>query len=129
MERAEPLMRVLREVADAHRATPAQIALAWVIRHPAVAAIPGASSIEQLESNVAAAEILLTDGEYQALQAASSWSREIRLPKSPLSRNLSGVKHGAKGGWYLAKTAWQDFRFAVSGLIPGDLGRAAHPEN
>jgi aryl-alcohol dehydrogenase-like predicted oxidoreductase len=36
-----------------------------------VVAIPGASSVEQLESNVAAAEIELTDDQYQALQAAS----------------------------------------------------------
>jgi aryl-alcohol dehydrogenase-like predicted oxidoreductase len=62
---------VLREVADAHEATPAQIALAWVIRHPAVTAIPGASSVEQLESNVAAAEIDLSDDEYAALGVAS----------------------------------------------------------
>ena len=62
---------MLREVADAHGATPAQIALAWVIRNPAVAAIPGASSVEQLESNVAAAEIELSDEEDQALRAAS----------------------------------------------------------
>src|SRR5262249_18339861 len=62
---------VLREVADAHSATPAQIALAWVIHRPAVVAIPGAAGVEQLESNVAAAEIKLGDDEYQALQAAS----------------------------------------------------------
>ena len=48
------------------------MALAWVIRHPAVAAIPGASSVEQLESNVAAASIELTDDEYRGLQAASA---------------------------------------------------------
>ena len=62
---------MLREVADAHSATPAQIALAWVIRHPAVTAIPGASSVEQLESNVAAAEIDLADDEYETLTAVS----------------------------------------------------------
>ena len=67
LERAGELLTVLGEVAAAHSATPAQIALAWVIRHPAVAAIPGASSVEQLEHNAAAAEIELTDGEYQAL--------------------------------------------------------------
>jgi aryl-alcohol dehydrogenase-like predicted oxidoreductase len=72
LERARQLIDTLREVADAHSATPAQVALAWVIRHPAVAAIPGAASVEQLESNVAAAEIELTDAEYRALQAASS---------------------------------------------------------
>jgi len=68
---------VLREVADAHGATPAQIALAWVIRHPAVTAIPGASSVEQLESNAAAAEIELPDDEYAALSTASDRFRPI----------------------------------------------------
>jgi aryl-alcohol dehydrogenase-like predicted oxidoreductase len=77
IERASDLIAVLREVADAHSASPAQIALAWVIHHPAVAAIPGASSIEQLESNVAAADIALTDDEYQALQVASAKFRPI----------------------------------------------------
>src|SRR5208282_616909 len=68
LDRAGDLIAVLREVADAHSATPAQIALAWVIHRPAVVAIPGASSLGQLESNVAAAEIELTDGEYLMLQ-------------------------------------------------------------
>ena len=71
LDRAGELIGVLREVADAHSATPAQIALAWVIRHPAVTAIPGASSVEQLESNVAAAEIDLADDEYETLNAVS----------------------------------------------------------
>jgi aryl-alcohol dehydrogenase-like predicted oxidoreductase len=77
LERAGELIATLREVAGAHSATPAQIALAWVIRHPAVAAIPGASSVEQLESNVAAAEIDLTDDEYRALSDASARFRPI----------------------------------------------------
>lgn len=77
LDRAGELIGVLREVADAHRAAPAQIALAWVIRHPAVTAIPGASSVEQLESNVAAAEIELADDEYAALSAASDRFRPV----------------------------------------------------
>ena len=72
LARAAELIAVLREVAGAHSATPAQIALAWVIRHPAVAAIPGASSVEQLEHNAAAADIDLTDDQYQALAAAAA---------------------------------------------------------
>jgi aryl-alcohol dehydrogenase-like predicted oxidoreductase len=71
LDRASDLISTLREVADAHSATPAQVALAWVVHHPAVVAIPGASSVQQVESNVAAAEIDLTDAEYQALTAAS----------------------------------------------------------
>jgi len=45
-----------------------------------VVAIPGASSLEQLESNVAAAEIDLTDDEYQALSAASDRYQPITGP-------------------------------------------------
>jgi aryl-alcohol dehydrogenase-like predicted oxidoreductase len=71
LDRAGELIGALRDVAEAHDATPAQVALAWVIRHPAVTAIPGASSVEQLESNVAAAEIELSDAEYAALSAAA----------------------------------------------------------
>ena len=80
LERARELLTVLREVAAAHSATPAQIALAWVIRHPAVAAIPGASSVEQLEHNAAAAEIDLTDGQYQDLAGASDRFQPVTGP-------------------------------------------------
>jgi len=60
----------------------AQIALAWVIHHPAVVAIPGASSVGQMESNAAAADIALTRDQYQALQAASARFR----PACPTNR-------------------------------------------
>jgi aryl-alcohol dehydrogenase-like predicted oxidoreductase len=80
LERAGDLIATLREVAGAHAATPAQIALAWVIRHPAVVAIPGASSVDQLESNVAAADIELTEDQYQALNAAADRFRPITGP-------------------------------------------------
>jgi aryl-alcohol dehydrogenase-like predicted oxidoreductase len=77
LDRAGELIGVLREVADAHQSTAAQIALAWVIRHPAVTAIPGASTVEQLEGNVAAADIELADDEYAALSAASGRFRPV----------------------------------------------------
>jgi aryl-alcohol dehydrogenase-like predicted oxidoreductase len=77
LDRVSELIGVLREMADVHEATPAQIALAWVIRHPAVTAIPGASNVEQLESNVAAAEIELSDDEYAALSAAAERFRPV----------------------------------------------------
>src|ERR1700751_940583 len=80
LDRAGDLIATLREVADAHAATPAQIALAWVIRGPAVVAIPGASSVSQLESNVAAADIELTEDEYQALHAAAVRFRPVSGP-------------------------------------------------
>jgi aryl-alcohol dehydrogenase-like predicted oxidoreductase len=77
LQLAGELLAVLGEVAGAHSATPAQIALAWVIRHPAVAAIPGASSVEQLEHNAAAADIDLTEDQYQALAAAADRFRPV----------------------------------------------------
>ena len=63
LEQAAGLLQALREIAAAHDATPAQVALAWVIRRPNVVAIPGASSVAQLEANVAAADLDLTDDE------------------------------------------------------------------
>jgi aryl-alcohol dehydrogenase-like predicted oxidoreductase len=110
LERTNDLIAALREVADAHSATPAQIALAWVIHRPAVAAIPGASSVEQLESNVAAAEIELADDEYQALHTASAGFCPTAVPDASPHRNLSELKHSAKGGLYLAKTVWHDYK-------------------
>ena len=80
LARAAGLFRVLREVAEAHDATPAQTALAWVIRNPSVVAIPGASSVAQLESNVAAAEIDLTDDEWRALRDAAAKFRPVTGP-------------------------------------------------
>ncbi len=63
LEAATGLLNALREIARAHDATPAQVALAWVIRRPNVVAIPGASSVEQLERNCEAADLELTDDE------------------------------------------------------------------
>ena len=80
LERAEPLIGVLREVAAAHDATPAQIALAWVLHHPSVVAIPGAASVAQLESNAAAAEIDLAQAEYEALREAAARFQPITWP-------------------------------------------------
>ena len=96
LERSTDLIAALREVADAHCATPAQIALAWVIHRPAVAAIPGASSVEQLESNVAAADIELADDEYQALHSASTrFCPATALSKYP-RRNLTALRHSIR---------------------------------
>jgi aryl-alcohol dehydrogenase-like predicted oxidoreductase len=110
LERTSDLITTLREVAEAHAATCAQIALAWAIHHPAVAAIPGASSVEQLESNVAAAGIELTDDEYQALGEVSARFRPATAPDVPGRFDLSALRGSARGGWYLAKTVWHDVR-------------------
>jgi aryl-alcohol dehydrogenase-like predicted oxidoreductase len=103
LDRAAELFTVLREVAEAHAASPAQIALAWVIRHPAVIAIPGASSVEQLESNVAAADIDLRDDEQDALDEASEHLRSAaERPEPGLGTALRRVRPAAEllvGSW------------------------------
>jgi aryl-alcohol dehydrogenase-like predicted oxidoreductase len=71
LARGAVLQSRVREIADAHDVTSAQIALAYVIHRPEVVAIPGASSVEQVEANAAAAEIELTDDEYFALSDAA----------------------------------------------------------
>jgi aryl-alcohol dehydrogenase-like predicted oxidoreductase len=69
--RAQPVLDVLKDVADEHHASLAQIALAWTIRESNVVAIPGAKSVRQLEENAAAADIILRDDELRALDRAS----------------------------------------------------------
>jgi aryl-alcohol dehydrogenase-like predicted oxidoreductase len=71
LRRAAPLLELLRDVARTHNATPAQIALAWILLRPNTIAIPGASRVDQMESNAAAADLELSDEEDRALTAAS----------------------------------------------------------
>jgi len=71
LARGHELLTILRSVATTHGATPAQVALAWVIRRRNVVAIPGASSVEQLVRNAEAADLELTDDEDAELTAAS----------------------------------------------------------
>jgi aryl-alcohol dehydrogenase-like predicted oxidoreductase len=65
--RLAPLRGALAEIAAAHGATPAQVALAWVIHHPNTVAIPGARTVAQLEENAAAADLRLTEREHADL--------------------------------------------------------------
>jgi len=59
---------VLDQIARAHQVGPKQIALAWLLRRsPFILPIPGTSSSEHLEENVAAAAVRLTDQEYDRL--------------------------------------------------------------
>lgn len=71
LRRVEPLLQTLRDVAGQVGAKPAQVALAWLISLPGVVAIPGASSVEQLEFNVAAADVDLPAEARDALTAAA----------------------------------------------------------
>jgi aryl-alcohol dehydrogenase-like predicted oxidoreductase len=61
----------LQRIADEHAATPAQLALAWLLqRSPALLPIPGTSTVAHLEENLAGALIELTPDQIQQLDAA-----------------------------------------------------------
>ena len=58
----------LANAANKHKATPSQIALAWLLRRsPVMLPIPGTSKVKHLEENVAGAGIELTDEEYKEI--------------------------------------------------------------
>jgi aryl-alcohol dehydrogenase-like predicted oxidoreductase len=65
------LLRPLEEIAQAHGAKPAQVALAWVLsRGEVVIPIPGMKRRSHLDQNVAAVDIVLTPDELARLDAA-----------------------------------------------------------
>jgi pyridoxine 4-dehydrogenase len=58
----------LHQIAEAHHASPTEVALAWLLwRSPMMLPIPGTSSIEHLEQNVAAASLRLSEDECEKL--------------------------------------------------------------
>jgi len=62
--------RALAEIAARHRATPAQVALAWLMRHDDVIVIPKAAEIAHVDENLTALDLLLTHGDFTALDHA-----------------------------------------------------------
>lgn len=73
-ELAEP-GTALAEIASGHGATPAQVALAWLLQHtPVTLPIPGTSQIAHFDENVEAAELELEDDELEALDELAAAS-------------------------------------------------------
>ena len=71
------LVERLRKVGKKHGRPPGQVAVAWVLRNPAVAAaIVGARSAQQVEGNVGAAELHLTDEEVAEIE-----DRKVQEPE------------------------------------------------
>lgn len=63
LNRAMPVLTLLGEIAERKDVKRSQVALAWLIGFPNVVVIPGASTVTQLEENVAAAEVELSSTE------------------------------------------------------------------
>ncbi len=71
LRRAPAVLEVLGEVGSHYGATPAQVALAWLLLDPQVMVIPGARSVAQLEANAAAADLQLTPGDALRIEQAT----------------------------------------------------------
>jgi len=64
---------ILQQLSQDLDATPSQLALAWLLkRSPVLLPIPGTSTVAHLEENLAAAEVQLTDEQFESLSAAAA---------------------------------------------------------
>jgi diketogulonate reductase-like aldo/keto reductase len=72
--------RVLADIAQAHDATPRQVALAFLTRRPSVFAIPKASSADHVEENAGASDLHLSSDKIARIDAA--------FPRGPRRRGL-----------------------------------------
>jgi aryl-alcohol dehydrogenase-like predicted oxidoreductase len=72
-ERAWNIIDTMKPIAEAHETTPASIALAWLLTRPVVTSVlVGAKRMDQLEANLAAANLELTAEEIRLLDEASA---------------------------------------------------------
>jgi 2,5-diketo-D-gluconate reductase B len=74
---------VIAEIAEAHGATPAQVALAWLIGQERVSAVPKASSPERRRENLGALRLELSADERAALNALPKDRRAVETQWSP----------------------------------------------
>ncbi len=72
--------RVLREIAAAHAVTARQVALAFLLRDPAVFVIPKAASHEHTRANAGAGDVRLTDADIARIEAAFPLGKPRPLP-------------------------------------------------
>ncbi|PYP94377.1 MAG: aldo/keto reductase [Gemmatimonadetes bacterium] len=69
----QAIVDVLRKIADKKRATPAQIALAWLLaQKPSIAPIPGTTKLARLDENIGALSLRLTPDDLREIESAAS---------------------------------------------------------
>src|SRR6185295_11582955 len=69
----QALVDLLQGIAQRKKATPAQIALAWLLaQKPWIVPIPGTTKLHRLQENVAAASVELTEGDLRDIESAAS---------------------------------------------------------
>jgi diketogulonate reductase-like aldo/keto reductase len=105
-----------KEVAGRHDASPARVALSWVLGRPAVSSvIIAARKPEQLEDNIAAVDLQLSEEDTRLLDAASDpgvpypkWMvLQLDTAEDPRSKILHPERHADGGPWKdLRRTGW-----------------------
>jgi aryl-alcohol dehydrogenase-like predicted oxidoreductase len=69
----QAVVDLLRKIADQKKATPAQIALAWLLaQKPWIAPIPGTTKLARLDENLGAAAVELSSGDLREIDSAAS---------------------------------------------------------
>jgi aryl-alcohol dehydrogenase-like predicted oxidoreductase len=109
-------VEILKEVAALHGASPARVALSWVLGRPAVSSvIVAARKVEQLEDNIGAVDLRLSDEEVRLLDAASDpgvpypkWMvLQLDTAEDPRSKVLYPQRYADGGPWRdLRVTRW-----------------------
>lgn len=98
-ERAWNIIDMLRPIAKVHNASVAQVALAWLLHKPVVTSvIIGARNLKQLEDNLGAADLKLTDDDMRALDAVSELPPEYpgwMIPFQAMDRTNPNVDRWA----------------------------------
>jgi aryl-alcohol dehydrogenase-like predicted oxidoreductase len=110
------VVETLKEIAGRHDTSPARVALSWVLGRPAVSSvIVAARKVEQLEDNIRAVDLRLSDDEIQLLDAASDpgvpypkWMvLQLDTAEDPRSRVLFPERYADGGPWKdLRRTQW-----------------------
>jgi aryl-alcohol dehydrogenase-like predicted oxidoreductase len=73
MDANQAMVVLLNRFAEEKKATPGQIALAWLLaKKPWIVPIPGTTKLNRLEENIGAAEVELTAGELREIEGAAS---------------------------------------------------------
>jgi pyridoxine 4-dehydrogenase len=100
----------LGAVGQSHGASPAQVALAWLLhRSPVMLPIPGTSSVEHLEQNVGAAHLILSDDDHERLDAVNPKLSSIldKLGKPLSAQGRARVREAAGP----LRKLWSKLRF------------------
>jgi len=107
-EKGYQIVEILKEVAGRHNVSPARVALSWVLGRPAVSSvIIAARKVEQLEDNINAVDLQLSDDDMRLLDAASDpgipypkWMvLQLDTAEDPRSKVLYPERYVNGGPW------------------------------